>query len=178
MTILETPRLCIDSIRDADFDILFRLQSDPETMRFIRQPETDPAAVRSRMNDWARYGEENPGLGVWAIRWKDTGVFAGYGVLRHVKFQPGRELEVGYTVAPEFWGQGIASEFTRAMVHYAFETMNAPHVVAFTDPKHVNSQRVLTRCGFVYAGTENVYADADARFVRQRNPVIPQSPGG
>jgi ribosomal-protein-alanine N-acetyltransferase len=169
MTVLETQRLRIDAIRDADFDILYRLQSDPETMRFIRKPETDPEVVRGRMEEWKQYAAGNPGLGVWAIRWKETGAFAGYGVLRHVKFEPGREFEVGYTVAPEFWGRGIASEFTRAMVEYAFRTMDAPRVVAYTDPDHRKSQRVLEKCGFRYTGADSVYGEVDAVFTLE-NP--------
>jgi RimJ/RimL family protein N-acetyltransferase len=169
MITFETERLHLDGIRDSDFDILFELQTTPDALRFYRQSKADPAVVRSRMADWARYALDHPGLGVWAIRWKETGAFAGYGVLRHVRYEPGRELEVGYSVAPEFRRRGIAREFTRTISQYALNQLQAPRVVAYTDPGHTISQRVLEKCGFVYDGTENMYADADARYVLDRS---------
>jgi ribosomal-protein-alanine N-acetyltransferase len=165
MIILETERLLLESVRDDDFEDFFRLQSDPEVMRFIRKPETDRSVVRGRMEEWARYTAANPGLGVWALRDKASGAFAGYCVLRHVLFTPGRDLEVGYTVAPEFSGRGLATELTQALARYAFERFAPPRLVAFTDPNHVRSQRVLEKSGFVYAGTQSVYAEVDAFFV-------------
>lgn len=161
----ETPRLRLAFVNHDDFDDIWRLQSDPDVMRYIRTAETDPEVVRQRIERYLTYQAANPGLGVVSMRRKPDGAFAGYGVLRHVDFEPGRDLEVGYTIAPESAGRGLATELTRALVRYAFERFQAPRVVAFTDPENLASQNVLRKCGFHYAGVETVYSDNDSFFV-------------
>lgn len=153
---------------DHDFDFVHRLQSDPETMSFIRAPETDPAVVLERMQQWETYREQNPGLGVWITSFDDSDENVGYCVLRHVNFTPGNDLELGYVIAPSYWGQGMATEVTHALLHYAATVLGASKVVAFTDPGHLLSQKVLLKCGFKTAGTAQTYSEEDAYFVWEK----------
>ena len=112
---IETTRLHIRPLVESDFPDVFRMQSDPAVMRYVRPAVNDPEVVRSRMAEWDKYGQEQPGLGVFAVEWKASGAFAGYAVARHVSFDPATgEYEVGYIIAPEYWGQGVASEVTQA----------------------------------------------------------------
>lgn len=147
-----------------DFDFVFSLQSDPETMTFIRAPETDPVVVLERMKQWETYREQNPGLGVWITSFADTDENVGYCVLRHVNFTPGNDLELGYVIAPAYWGQGMATEVTHALLNFAMDAFGASKVVAFTDPGHLLSQKVLLKCGFKTAGTAKIYSEEDAYF--------------
>jgi ribosomal-protein-alanine N-acetyltransferase len=165
---LETPRLHLTLVETSDFDAIWRLQSDPEVMRYIRKAETDREVVRQRLAMWSAYNAANPGFGVVALRLKPDGDFVGYAVLRHVNFQPDQEIEVGYTIATEFAGRGLATELTRALTQYAFERLGAPRVVAYTDPENLASQNVLRKCGFHFAGAGTVYSANDAFFVLDR----------
>jgi RimJ/RimL family protein N-acetyltransferase len=167
MFTIDTHRLCIREMRMDDFDQFYRLRSDPHTMRYIRKPETDPAAVRSSMESWYIYGDQNHPMGVMVAETKENGQFIGYCVLRHVDFTPGNDLEIGYTLAPEAWGKGYATEIARALINYAFEGKLATELVAFTHPENAASQHVLAKCGFTLVGQVEVYGTTGNKYVLQ-----------
>lgn len=162
---IETTRLYMRPILETDFPDIFRLQSDPEVMRHIRPATDDPDVVRGRMAEWMQYSQKQPGLGVYWVEWKENGSFVGYVVARHVAFDPAtKEYEVGYTIAPEYWGQGLASELTPALCNYLFQLKQPEYIVAFTAFENSASQNVLLKSGFVETGTRNIYDGACKEF--------------
>lgn len=165
MTIFETPRLLVRTLLDTDFPHVYRMQSDPDAMRYIRAPVTDEQIVRERVAMWDTYRVKCPGLGVFALENKDGGAFVGYVTARHVDYNPASgEYEVGYALAPEWWGQGLASEIVPPLSRYLFEISDAPRLVAFTDPENTASQRVLLKSGFREVGTRQVYEGISKEF--------------
>ncbi len=167
--VIHTPRLFLRPVIPDDFDFVYRMQSDPGMMRYIRAAEKDPELIRERMAAWAEYMRGNPGLGVFTAFWRETNEPAGTGVLRHVDYKPGNELELGYLIAPGFWGQGLATEIAGALAEYAFASFPDPLVVAITAPENEASQKVLHKCGFRLRGSRFIY-DADClEFVLDRD---------
>ncbi len=172
MAIFETQRLLVRQLADTDFSDMYRLLSDPETMRYIRAPYTEEQQARDRMLFWAEYAKKCPGLGTLVIELKDSGAFVGFCVARHVAYDPSsQEYEIGYILAPEFRGQGLASELVPPLSRYCFEQSQAQHLVAFTDPGNTASQRVLTKSGFRYIGTRQTADGTSAEFWLERNAL-------
>jgi RimJ/RimL family protein N-acetyltransferase len=56
-------------------------------------------------------------------------------------------VEVGWRLAPRYWGQGYATEGARAALDYAFGSLGLDEVVAFTAEGNVRSRRVMERLG-------------------------------
>lgn len=160
MPIFNTDQLLLRPYEASDFDHVWRLQSDAETMRYIRVPASDPEAVLERTELWLQYAREQAGLGVWIIEQSQDGAFVGYVVLRHVDFQPGREIELGYTLDKSQWGKGYATEACHVLMEYAKTQLQISNLVAYTDEHNGASNRVLEKCGFILNGRERVY-DAD-----------------
>lgn len=173
MTILETARLRIRELRDDDLYGVFLLQSDPAVMRYIRPADTNPAVVRDRLVHWAEYHARHPKLGVFAMEIRDTESFAGYCTARHMDFEAGRALEIGYVLMPRFADQGLATEVASALTDYLFREMQAEKIVAVTDPNNTVSQRVLDRCGFQQAGIIGIYGANCLLFERLRDQERP-----
>lgn len=166
--LFQTSRLSIRLLTMADLDWFYSLQSNPELMRYIRPPETDVEPVRERIAFMEKYAQEHPGLGSVVAEWRDTGQAAASGVLRHVEYQPENDLEIGYLVPLENWGQGLASELATGLAHYALEQFKAPRVVAFVDPENGASQRVLQKAGFLLRGHRHIYDSDNLEFVREK----------
>ena len=61
-------------------------------------------------------------------------------------------VEIAYGVAPEFRGQGYATEAATTLVAFAFDTAGVELVRAHTLPVPNASTRVLTKCGFRHVG--------------------------
>jgi RimJ/RimL family protein N-acetyltransferase len=62
------------------------------------------------------------------------------------------QVEIGYSVARDFEGQGYATEIVSALVRYAFATTRVRRVVAHTMMGNIGSRKVLERAGFRIAG--------------------------
>jgi RimJ/RimL family protein N-acetyltransferase len=60
------------------------------------------------------------------------------------------EVEVGYGIVPEFWGQGMATELARESVRVGFAVLGRADLVSFTLPTNQKSRRVMEKAGFRY----------------------------
>ncbi|GEM65899.1 hypothetical protein SF1_38810 [Sphingobacterium faecium NBRC 15299] len=58
----------------------------------------------------------------------------------HVNF-----YEVGYRFKRKHWGKGFATEASVAIPDYGFTSLNGDKIYAITDPKNVNSKKVLLK---------------------------------
>lgn len=62
-------------------------------------------------------------------------------------------VEVGYSILPQFGGQGYATEMMGALTDWAFAHPNISTVAAEALPDNGASLRVLAKLGFAQAGT-------------------------
>ena len=152
----KSDRLSFRLVNDDDFPNIYRLQSDPVAMHFIRPVVTEEAPVWERMAMWKKYATENPSFGVLAIESVDNQYFIGYAVFRHLHFEPGNEVEIGYTISKEHVGQGLATEAAQRLMQYGQEAMGIAQFVAYTNQLNLASNRVLEKCGFRIVGEEVV----------------------
>ena len=67
------------------------------------------------------------------------------------------EVEIVWTVDPDRWGQGLATELGAASVAHAFGPLGLAEVVSFTLIENRASRRVMEKLGFAYEG-ETEYA--------------------
>ena len=65
-----------------------------------------------------------------------------------VRLDDPRQVEIGFTIAPEHQGNGYASEAVRALVGYWFRYRGKHRVTASCDARNAASARVLRRAGF------------------------------
>lgn len=70
---------------------------------------------------------------------------------------PDREREIGYWLAREHWGQGIATEAGRAVLELAFEGLRLPRLAGGHFVDNPASARVLERLGFRPTGARLAY---------------------
>jgi [ribosomal protein S5]-alanine N-acetyltransferase len=145
MNILETRRLILREFVAEDQDVLARVLSDPETMRFYPAP-LDPAAVEEWIaRNHRRYSKD--GHGLWAIVLKSTGELIGDGGLTMQTVDDSEEIEIGYHVRRDCWGQGFATEAARACREYGFRKLRAERLISLIRPENLPSRRVAEKNG-------------------------------
>jgi RimJ/RimL family protein N-acetyltransferase len=66
--------------------------------------------------------------------------------------------ELGWYLAPRFWGRGCATEISALLLGFGFGDLGLPAVVATCDPANIASRRVLEKSGFSLADEETVEA--------------------
>jgi RimJ/RimL family protein N-acetyltransferase len=147
-----TARLLLRPIADADADALFALHSNAYVLRYWDAP---PWTERSRADQFIaacrQVAEEGTGARV-AIERVDDGTFVGWcGLTRWNRNF--RSASLGYCLDDAAWGHGYATEAARALVGWAFDSLDLNRVQAEADTRNVASARVLEKVGFVREGT-------------------------
>jgi [ribosomal protein S5]-alanine N-acetyltransferase len=151
MVVFETDRLVIRRYTLADEENFFRLNGDPEVMKYIREPKDRKECTIFLKRNLVFY-DQNPLMGRWAIIEKASNEFIGsFAVIPVETTDSSRhsEIQLGYALLKDHWGKGYATESTMAGRRYVFDVMKLPLVVAITEPANIASQKVLLRCGFV-----------------------------
>jgi [ribosomal protein S5]-alanine N-acetyltransferase len=62
------------------------------------------------------------------------------------------EVEIGYSVLPQFEGRGLATEAAKALVEYLRTDERITSIIAHTFPSIPGSIRVMEKCGMIYDG--------------------------
>jgi len=134
-TYLETERLALRRFTADDADLLIELDSDPAVMRYLTGGEpTAPEVVRERdlPNILAGYEKWGGNFGLFAAHEKDSGAFIGWFILRPEPGGPLDEVELGYRLRQAAWGNGYATEGSRALLGEAFTELGVRLVWAET----------------------------------------------
>lgn len=151
LTIFETERLLVRQYVPADADDFFRMQSDPELMRYIRKPMSREESDRFLQENLDLY-TRNPARGRWAVvDRRDTSVLIGS--LGIISWDQPDRIQIGYVLLAEFWGRGYATELVNAGKRYAFEKAGVTLLYGVTETPNTASQQVLLKNGFVFQET-------------------------
>jgi RimJ/RimL family protein N-acetyltransferase len=164
---LRTRRIALRAFRPDDLEDLVRLDSDARVMRYIAdgRPATRPEVV-AVLRRIRRYPAIHTGLGCWHAARRDSGAFVGWFLLRYCGSSC--DVEVGYRLLPEAWGQGFATEGATALVRHAFDTLELDRIIGVTHPDNVASQRVLMKAGLADAGWGHYYGRRLRLFAARR----------
>jgi RimJ/RimL family protein N-acetyltransferase len=147
----ETDRLVLVPWSDEYFDDVARLCADPEAMRFITGGEPLSRETAAEILARTRALWDEHGFGPWAALEKGTGHWVGRIGLNLLDDWPGPDKwEVGFELAPEFWGRGLATEGARRAIRYAWEQTSLDRVISVTAPDHLASRRVMEKCGLTF----------------------------
>jgi RimJ/RimL family protein N-acetyltransferase len=149
---LETDRLLLRRLTDADAENLFMLDSDPAVMRFINGGKATPRDVIETETLPLLLDSYTAGYGRWATIEKATGVFVGWHALRPDEDDL-TNVELGYRLRQSAWGNGYATEGAQALVDKAFSEHGAQRIFATTMTVNAASRRVLEKAGLTYVRT-------------------------
>ena len=151
MTIIfETKRLIFRHQVLEDLDALWALYCNPNITKYI------PDAPRSREEakeelEWHMHGHpEHPELGLWATIHSESGKFIGRCGLLPWTIDGQYDVEVAYTIAEEYWGQGLGTEATQAILQYGFEKLNLTRLICLIDQNNIASQKVAEKIGMTF----------------------------
>lgn len=120
------------------------LFEDAEVTKYLpyRSPEQYTEMFQVALEDY-----KNGPFGRFGIFDSQTNDFIGMCLVRDFADVPG-QMEIGYTLGKNYWGKGIATQVSRALVKYCFLATEGNEVVAVTDLDNIGSQKVLEKAGF------------------------------
>jgi RimJ/RimL family protein N-acetyltransferase len=131
-------------------DAVNDLVADPDVLRFTRIEEPAPEGfARSWIAAYEAGRRDGSREGFAAV--DGDGSFLGLGLAPEIDRDAG-ELELGYIVAQQARGRGIATEILRLLTRWAFEEVQAQRVYLIIDVENAASSRVAERCGYRLEG--------------------------
>jgi ribosomal-protein-alanine N-acetyltransferase len=165
---LQTLRLDLREFVVGDADDLWRLDQDPAVMRYIGDGKVSSRTrIAASMRRIPRVYRLWPGLGSWRASRRDTGAYIGWFTLKYVPDTV--EVEIGYRLFRDAWGQGFATEGATELVRYGFDGVGLYRIIGLTHRDNAASQRVLMKAGLKPAGWGRYYG-ARLRVFAADNP--------
>jgi len=170
MVVIQTSRLLLREFTLEDAEAFFLLNSDPEVLHHTGDPGVrDVAEARKVLLERPIADYQKHGYGRWACIEKATGELIGFAGLKYLDEL--KDVDLGYRFRPAWWGRGLATEASRPVVEYGFQTLGLPHILGLVKPEHTPSVRVLTKLGFRDDGLMEYFGQQVARYVIHRqNP--------
>jgi RimJ/RimL family protein N-acetyltransferase len=157
--VLRSARVQLRPWTDADREPFAAMTADPVVMRYfpsmLTRKETDAWVDRTMRKISER------GWGLWALDYTgqpgSSPQFAGFTGLNvpdpELPFGPC--VEVGWRLAPQFWGLGLASEAAQLALSAGFESLGLSHIVAISTLGNKRSRAVMERLGMQLSATDD-----------------------
>lgn len=131
---IETEHLVMREYTLQDFDVLYEIMYDPETMKHYPKPFDE-----ERTRNWIEWNIQNYkeyGFGLWAVVLKETGDFIGDCGITIQNIDGELLPEIGYHIHKKYWRRGFGSEAARAVRDWAFK--NTSYDCLYSYMKYTN----------------------------------------
>jgi RimJ/RimL family protein N-acetyltransferase len=151
-TVVDTERLVLRRWSDDDAEAFAAINADRDVMRFIGagrplgRTQSDEL-LRRFESEW-----DERGFGLWAVEERADGArppLVGFCGLTVPMFLPEvlPAVEIGWRLAPQAWGRGIATEAAQAALAFGFEALGMREIISIVHPGNHRSLRVCAKLG-------------------------------
>ena len=149
--VLDGTRVQLRAYREQDLASYFALYADARVTRYWSFPAwSELEAARERFPDMLAARDARNAL-AWAIVPHGLDAPIGNVSLFRIDAVQGR-ADIGYSLHPDHWGRGYASEALARVLKHAFDAMGLRRIEADIDPRNAASCRLVERLGFVREG--------------------------
>ncbi|HEV3261218.1 MAG TPA: GNAT family N-acetyltransferase [Gemmataceae bacterium] len=169
--ILETDRLLLREFVPDDLEDFHRLVSDPDVTRYTGDGEHRIEEVRKGLEERVFRAYRQHGYGRWATVLKASAWVIGFAGLKYL--DDVGETDVGYRFFKEYWGRGLATEASAAVVRYGFEQLRLEKVVGIAHVENKASIRVLEKVGFTFQSLTMYLGCPVVWYVMERAGPLP-----
>lgn len=141
---IETERLRLRAFAGGDLEAYAAMYADDRFVRYLggrtltREQAWENMALI--LGHWSLLG-----YGIWALERRDTGELVGRAGLLHLPGWPG--VEICWALSPTCWGNGYATEASRAAIDWAFREAGIRRLISLIHPDNQRSEAVARRLG-------------------------------
>jgi RimJ/RimL family protein N-acetyltransferase len=152
-----TARLRLRGWREGDVERMAAIYAHPDVTRYLRPLDLD--GTRRQLMGFVDHWDEH-GFGLWAVEERASGRLIGrVGLWHHDDWSASQhDAEVGWTLARDVWGHGLATEGGDAALRFGFDAKGMRRIVSIAHRENVRSQRVMAKLGMQREG-ETVWRD-------------------
>lgn len=143
---IDTERLCLKPFSTDDLDIIYKIYSDREIMRYMPLDYMDEAAAEKHLKRIVLGWSCSPLVDLeLLVSAKETGEKIGR---CHIQIDAETDSAmVGWLLLKKEWNKGYATEIGKALLDYSFDALGVHRAFALCNPENAASRRVLEKCG-------------------------------
>jgi RimJ/RimL family protein N-acetyltransferase len=176
--VVRTPRLVVRDWSEDDAPAALAVYGRAEVARWLSpaaEQVADLAAMRATLRDWiADTAAGEAAIGHWAVAVAGTGQVVG-GVSLHQLPVDEQDVEIGWQIAPEHWGNGYATEAGRGVLQRAFAN-DVDEVFALVRPANRRAEAAARRVGMTWVGETDKYYGLRLNVFRVRSADLVADP--
>jgi ribosomal-protein-alanine N-acetyltransferase len=161
--IIETDRLVLSEYRKLHLNDYYQLKSCEEVWKYSTFVPLKNVDQAKSMLDSIIEDRASGKYAFMALHKKDSNDFIGEAGIIGCNPNANR-CEIGYNLLPRYWRKGYATEITKAIVKYAFESLKFERVEALALQANTSSCRVLEKSGFLLEGVLKNYNHFEAGY--------------
>ncbi len=139
----QSARLIFRAWLDDDVAAIHAINSDPQVMRYVADGQVWPISRTRQFMKSASEMLERSGFCQWAVIHRSDGCLVGFCGL----VDTGDGLEIGWRLARDYWGQGLATEAASAVLNHARDSLRLSRVTATVQVANTASVRVIEKLG-------------------------------
>jgi RimJ/RimL family protein N-acetyltransferase len=142
--------MVLRAVCEADISQLYRkIFSVPEVMEWVFAGTT-LSLVESESFIRANFNFKAAPIGLCALADKASGEVIGFAGLNPCRILSEDDLEIGFVLAREAWGRGLATEIGRAQLAFGFGRLGRSRLLALASAENAASIRTLEKLGTRY----------------------------
>lgn len=142
----ETQRLLFRKLEDFDFETWLELFKDEQTAKMLGMDGFKTPKERcKKWFEWTFHRYENNLGGQNVLILKETNELVGQCGLLVRELENLSELEIAYSILPQFRGQGFAIEAAQKCRDFAFENNFHERLISIIHPENINSKKVALK---------------------------------
>lgn len=154
---IETNRLIIRPYKQEDLMECFQLMQDKELFKYLDM-EVMTLDKYKELFTWIircyNVSFDKDFKYSFNVSLKESGTHIGWCGIGGLCFNHGIK-SIYYLIGKDYWGNGYASEASKALLDYGFNVMNLEEIVAIVQPENIASKRVIEKMGMKYQYTLN-----------------------
>src|SRR5713101_7756943 len=149
---LETKRMFLRPWEEEDWLAFRPIATDPEVMRYITggTPWTDEQIQEFVQRQIRHFAER--GFCLWKLLAKENagGRIIGFCGLQPLVIDGQPEVEIGWWLAKDCWGRGLATQAARIALRFGFERAGLTRIISICRPDNAASQRIMEKLGMTF----------------------------
>jgi len=158
-------RLLYRKLTDSDFEDWLPFYNDPRSTQYWDGLPKDPVEACKAQFERVFERYQNDFGGMNALILKESGKLIGICGLLVQTVDNVKELEIGYSVLPNYWLKGLASEAARKCKAFAFENNFSDSLISIIHVDNIPSQKVAINNG-MYLDKTTVYKNNPVHIFR------------
>lgn len=164
MTVLETERLLLREWRPEDWLAFRPIATDPDVMRYITDGVAWTDGQIQRFVTRQINNAERDDFCLWKLVDKANARLVGFCGLQPLGTTD--EIEIGWWLARDCWGRGLATEAARSVVDFGFGTAKLARIVAIARPENNASRNIMHKLGMTFV------RETDTGEMGKQPPVV------